>query len=79
MTKIEMHKADAAFRLADDAWQAALVDVFGRDACNARYAPAGHGAEGSALRAAYDARTQALDIWDARASDWHQNGHDIVR
>ena len=40
-------------------WEAALVDAFGKDADHLRYTSYGRGAEGSALRAAWEARVAA--------------------
>lgn len=48
-----------AFQKADDAWSAALQAEFGRRAGDARYRPEGRGAEGSNLRACYEAREAA--------------------
>ena len=49
----------------DQAWQAELVKVFGKRAGDMRYVKAGRGELGSALRAAYEARTAAQEAWHA--------------
>ncbi len=45
---------------ADAAWSAELKKTFGRDGCNARYEKRGRGVEGSDLRKAHDAWTDAM-------------------
>lgn len=60
-----LQEAENAFQLADDIWQIALEYEFGVRASNMRYTDQGRGAEGSKLRAAYDARVKAHDDWQA--------------
>jgi hypothetical protein len=52
-----------SFQQADDSWQALLVSTYGTRACSMRYLVQGQGQEGSALRAAYEARYKALRAW----------------
>jgi hypothetical protein len=53
----------AAFEAADNAWQAELVNTFGVHASDLRYTSHGRGENGTALRAAYEARRVASDAW----------------
>lgn len=59
------HAELAAFDAADAAWQAELEAAFGKAAGDARYQPHGRGAEGTALRATYEAREAARIAWEA--------------
>ena len=61
--------ARAAFKAADDAWQVQLVATFGKDAADVRYTSHANGAEGTALRAAWDARKAASDSWTNAKQD----------
>lgn len=54
-----------AFEVADDIWQIALEFEFGINAADMRYRLEGRGAEGSKLRAAYDARMAAMRAYEA--------------
>ena len=56
---------NAATLAADNAWQAALEEAFGRRAGDARYAAHGRGEPGSKLRALYDAFSAARDAYTA--------------
>jgi hypothetical protein len=58
-----MKEAAEAFNTADLVWHNALVEIFGKDAGDMRYTSHGRGAEGTALRAAFDARCAAHDAW----------------
>lgn len=55
----------AAFEAADHAWDAALVAAWGKDAGEARYRTFGRGQEGTALRAAWEAREASRMAWEA--------------
>lgn len=55
-----------ALHEADDDWQAELVALFGGHAAHFRYANAGRGDEGTALRAAYDRRAALMNEWIGR-------------
>lgn len=63
MASAAFETAYAAFASADDAWQAELVNAFGKRASDARYMPEGKGHQGSTLRAAYDAFCAARELW----------------
>jgi hypothetical protein len=53
-----------AFKLADEAWNAELLKVFGKKSGPAmRYVPAGRGMHGSNLRKVYEAREAARTAW----------------
>ena len=52
-------------RRADDAWQAELVRLFGKQAGDKRYAAEGKGAEGSELRRLYEAKRETNDAYGA--------------
>jgi hypothetical protein len=52
-------------RRADDAWQAELVRLFGKQAGDKRYSPEGKGAEGSELRRLYNAKRETSDAYGA--------------
>ena len=54
----ELHRAALT---TDHAWSVELIRCFGKNAGDARYRPEGRGVPGSALRAAYDARTAAQE------------------
>jgi hypothetical protein len=58
--------AAAKFCAADDAWSLELTNVFGRQACQARYGVRGKGLPGSTLRERHDAREAARQEWEAR-------------
>lgn len=66
----DLHTAATAFNDADLNWHHALVDAFGNDAGQARYEPRGKGEEGTALRAAYEAREAARTAWEAAKSPY---------
>lgn len=53
----------AAFNAAEENWQQALVQNFGRRAGTARYLPEGKGTAGSTLRVAHDRRMDAMRAW----------------
>lgn len=67
MDKLTLHKLEAAFIEADNAWQAALPNR------HARYTRVGRGEPNTALRAAYEAREAARAAWaDVAFSDhWY--------
>ena len=50
---------------ADDAWQAELVRVFGKDAGTARYQDRGKGEPSSILRKLHDDVVTTRDAWHA--------------
>lgn len=56
-------EAYLAFTATDQVWQDLLEARFGKDAGTMRYTSFGRGAEGSALRAAFDSRTAAHNAW----------------
>jgi hypothetical protein len=58
-----LYQAIQAFNAADAAWQSALVAQWGKYASLARYKEAGHGAEGTPLRAAYERREAARRVY----------------
>ncbi len=60
MTKIE---AATAFEAADSAWTAAVVALCGKDAGTLRYTYVARGEPGSELRALFDARAAAHNVW----------------
>lgn len=64
----------AAFTQADQRWSMELVSAFGVAAQTQRYLPAGRGAPGSTLRAAYDARALAQEAYDAYWQARHSRG-----
>lgn len=51
------------FQAADEAWWMLVQELCGDDAQDLRYTHIARGAEGSALRAAFDARSAAHDAW----------------
>ena len=55
------------FGQTDAAWAAELTRVFGRDACNQRYLPAGRGEPGTKLHALHKARDAARKAWELQA------------
>lgn len=55
------------FQAADDVWSIELQLTFGKEAGQARYEARGRGEEGSALRAAHDAREAARNAWHLSA------------
>ena len=59
------------------AWHAELHRAFGKQAGDMRYQPAGKGAPGSALRAAFENWHRANDAW--RASIRARDGGDAIR
>lgn len=64
---IKFHKGHAelaAFDAADAVWQTELDAAFGNGAGDARYQHHGRGNEGTALRAAYEAREAARIAWE---------------
>lgn len=62
--KLGTEKHRAALK-TDNAWQAELEKVFGKQAGDKRYVRAGKGEPGTALRAAYEARQMAQEAWHA--------------
>lgn len=58
-----IHLAAARFAEADNIWNEALRDQFGRSACNARYEKRGKGNPGSKLRDLYIIREYARQSW----------------
>jgi hypothetical protein len=60
--KLGTEKHREALR-TDQAWSAELYKAFGRQAGDKRYTMEGRGKPGTALRAAYDARTTADQAW----------------
>ena len=56
----EKHKAALA---TDNAWSTELCKRFGKRAGDVRYTVEGQGEAGSALRVAYEARTEAQNAW----------------
>jgi hypothetical protein len=59
----ERHAANIAFGEADDAWQAELVEAFGRQACERRY-DLDQRDHPPACRAASAAREAARERWE---------------
>lgn len=57
--------AHRAALLADEKWSQELVKIFGKNAGDARYKIEGRGSPGTPLRAAYDARGEAMRVWQA--------------
>jgi hypothetical protein len=59
----------AAFQAADDAWQAELSRVWGKNAGDIRYTPYARGDAGTELRRLYEARMTASNAW-CRAKEY---------
>lgn len=70
----QAHKAALA---SDDAWHVELVKRFGKRASDARYRAEGKGEPGSALRAAYEARTRAQAVWHKELAVGPDDNRDV--
>lgn len=57
----DLNSAIAQAMTAESAWEHELAACFGRDACNARYLPAGRGEPGTLLAALYAFHRQASE------------------